>query len=311
MDTSYHIPISKKKYINISIKYDQLLPGRVDKIVLGTTGEGYKFIRVVVCQTRRPIVGDKFAFRHGQKGTVGILRRRVDLPFDERGISPDILMNSLAYPSRMTIALIIETVTGKIVSSASPLHEVRITELQQALLPSSREETDYDDLVVEDEMDVSLGSKKPSPLSSPTTSGRWEPDWSDDAPISGTPSTEFRNMFSHPNHPHLVDATPFRNFSIDVIREEIKKYGLEFGDQVFTDGITGKPLRCLVFFGPAFSQRLKHMVIDKVHARARGPRTTLARQPKEGRSLGGGLRVGQHRPKCDPKIRNIRKQRSC
>eukprot|EP00357_Protocruzia_adherens_P000145 CAMPEP_0115006360 /NCGR_PEP_ID=MMETSP0216-20121206/20456_1 /TAXON_ID=223996 /ORGANISM="Protocruzia adherens, Strain Boccale" /LENGTH=203 /DNA_ID=CAMNT_0002372933 /DNA_START=147 /DNA_END=758 /DNA_ORIENTATION=+ len=98
---------------------------------------------------------------------------------------------------------------------------------------------------------------------------------------------------------HLKYGTAFGGNSIEEVSKVLVKNGFNYsGKDSLTSGITGELVRCYIFSGPIYYQRLKHMVMDKMHARARGPKAVLTRQPTEGRSRDGGLRLGEMERDC-------------
>jgi DNA-directed RNA polymerase II subunit RPB2 len=193
-------------------------PVKVKKIIKSTNKKGHKTVKVIVQTIRVPEIGDKFSARHGQKGTAGIFCNQEDLPFcPKTGMTPDIILNPHAFPSRMTIGMLFECLQGKL------------------------------------------------------------------ACYNGK----------------IADGTPFRSISIDDIEQELRKYGCtSYGKDVLYNGFTGEKIESKVFYAPSFYQRLKHVVVDKIHSRARGPKQILTRQPVEGRSRDGGFRMGEMERDC-------------
>ncbi|XP_045792607.1 DNA-directed RNA polymerase II subunit RPB2-like [Trifolium pratense] len=191
--------------------------GMVDQVLLTTNADGLRFVKVRVRSVRIPQIGDKFSSRHGQKGTVGMTYTQEDMPWTVEGITPDIIVNPHAIPSRMTIGQLIECIMGKFAAQ--------------------------------------MGKEG--------------------------------------------DATPFTDVTVDNISKYLHKCGYQMrGFETMYNGHTGQRLSAMIFLGPTYYQRLKHMVDDKIHSRGRGPVQIHTRQPSAGRSRDGGLRFGEMERDC-------------
>ncbi|KRY30380.1 DNA-directed RNA polymerase III subunit RPC2 [Trichinella spiralis] len=188
-----------------------------ERVLLTSNLDNQCLIKVLLRQTRRPELGDKFSSRHGQKGVVGLIVQQEDMPFSSEGIVPDLIMNPHGYPSRMTVGKLLELINGK------------------------------------------------------------------GGTFTGTPRY----------------GTAFSGDKIEEIAKDLMQHGFNYlGKDVLISGVTGMPLNSYIFFGPIFYQKLKHMVLDKIHARGKGPMENLTRQPTEGRSRDGGLRLGEMERDC-------------
>jgi DNA-directed RNA polymerase subunit B len=202
--------LADRRETSLTVRHGE--QGKVDKVLVSETGDGDKLIKMKMREYRVPELGDKFATRHGQKGTVGMLVSEENMPFTRQGITPDMILSTHAIPSRMTVSQIIELLAGKV------------------------------------------------------------------GALRGEP----------------VDGSAYHNESKDKMKEQLEELGFQSsGKETMYNGLTGEEMDAEIMIGPGYYLKLSHMVGDKVHARARGPVTLLTKQPTEGRSQEGGLRLGE------------------
>ncbi len=109
--TSFGIGEERNRDNSVTLRSGE--EGIVDSVMLSETTGATKTVKVRVRNIKIPEIGDKFASRHGQKGVAALIVDEKDMPFTKDGIRPDILLDPLAFPSRMTLGQMLETLAGK------------------------------------------------------------------------------------------------------------------------------------------------------------------------------------------------------
>merc|ERR1719209_2506905 len=112
------------KFLTVTYKSKESVYVDHVKLVSNETGTSSKNKAVVSFRVpRNPSVGDKFASRAGQKGICSQKWPCEDLPWTSNGMFPDIVFNPHGFPSRMTIAMMIESMAGKTGAIHGKVHD--------------------------------------------------------------------------------------------------------------------------------------------------------------------------------------------
>ena len=190
--------------------------GYVDRIIV-TKEVGYLFISIKLRALRRYQAGDKLAIRYAQKGTIGRVEKRENMPTIvsgvNKGVTPDIIFNPLGYPSRQTVGLLIEGLVSKAaVYSGKRVDASGFTEVQKTTKESMK--------ILEN--------------------------------------------------------------------EGMNPYGYEKVHFPKRDKIDSE-----IVIAPIYEQILRHQVIDKIQTRSTGNKSLYTHQPKGGRAVGGGQKIGE------------------
>jgi DNA-directed RNA polymerase subunit beta len=224
-----------------------------------------KIVKVYLAIKRRIQAGDKMAGRHGNKGVISVIKPVEDMPYDEKGVPVDIVLNPLGVPSRMNVGQILETHLG--------LAAKGLGEKIDQMIQEQRKTAELRKFIEEI---YNLGN------------GR------DSVSLKSFSDTEVQALAGN-----LRKGVPMATPVFDGADEAEIKALMDLADlptsgqMTLYDGRTGDAFDREVTVGYMYMLKLNHLVDDKMHARSTGSYSLVTQQPLGGKAQFGGQRFGE------------------
>lgn len=236
---------------------------------------------------RNPIIGDKFSSRHGQKGVLSKLWPDADMPYAATtGMRPDLIINPNAFPSRMTIGMLMESLAAK--AGALTGEWVDATPFQTAGGSKESPAEAFGRALEANGFAKHGGACFSMPIV--RSALVWVARRGLNSCACGHVAAR-RPLLFHAVPPPTCSARPpllTPRASAPHPRASNRPIG-----EAFVSGVTGEEFPADVYVGCVYYQRLRHMVSDKFQVRSTGGVDPVLFQPIKGRKVGGGIRFGE------------------
>ena len=224
-----------------------------------------KIVKVYLAIKRRIQPGDKMAGRHGNKGVISVIMPVEDMPFDEKGMPVDIVLNPLGVPSRMNVGQVLEThlgwaakgigeKIGAMIDDQRKISEVRGFLDQVYNKTGGGNQEDIKSFSDEEIVELANNLRDGVPMATPVFDGADESEIKAMLDLAGLPAS---------------------------------------GQSILHDGRTGEAFDRPVTVGYMYMLKLNHLVDDKMHARSTGSYSLVTQQPLCGKAQFGGQRFGE------------------
>jgi DNA-directed RNA polymerase subunit beta len=223
-----------------------------------------KIVKVYLAIKRRIQPGDKMAGRHGNKGVISVIMPVEDMPYDEKGVPVDIVLNPLGVPSRMNVGQVLEThlgwaakgigeKIGEMLDTHRKSEEIR-KYLEEVYNSVGERPEDVASFSEGELLELAENLRGGLPMATPV--------------FDGASEAEIKRMLELADLPHGGQSTLY-------------------------DGRTGDQFDRPVTVGYMYMLKLNHLVDDKMHARSTGSYSLVTQQPLGGKAQFGGQRFGE------------------